>query len=91
MLEIYFAPSFERVLKKLDPHIKAEVKEVVSKVIDLYIAHKKTGGLGVKRLQGTIWEARAGIKIRVLYSLTGSRLTFVLAGSHDDVKNFLKG
>lgn len=91
MLEIYFAPSFERILKKLDPHIKSWVKDVVSKVIDFYAADRKSEGLGVKRLRGNICEARAGLKIRVLYDLSGSRLTFILAGSHDDVKRFLKG
>lgn len=91
MLEIYFAPSFERILKKLDPHIKSWVKDATAKVIDFYTADKKSEGLGVKRLRGNIWEARAGLKIRVLYDLAGSRLTFILAGSHDDVKRFLKG
>ncbi|MBI3292568.1 MAG: hypothetical protein HYZ73_07150 [Elusimicrobia bacterium] len=89
-MEIFFSPAFHRVVKKLDPHLKEGVKDAVAKVIDFYLAGQKTGGLGIKHLRGTLWEARAGIQVRVLYDLFEDRLTFLLAGSHDDVKNFLK-
>ncbi len=90
-MDISYSPSLLRVFKKLDPHIKDEVKETIGKIIDAYTLGAKTPGLGLKHLRGPIWEARAGIKIRVLYSLSGEKLRFVLAGSHDDVKNYLKG
>lgn len=77
-------------MKKLDPPVKEAVKATVTKVIDLYTEDRRTEGLGIKRLRGPLWEARAGIKVRVIYELTGSRLNFVLAGSHDDVVRFLR-
>jgi mRNA-degrading endonuclease RelE of RelBE toxin-antitoxin system len=49
-MEVHFASSFERILKKLDAPIKEEVKGTVSKVIDFYLSSYKTHGLGVKRL-----------------------------------------
>ena len=49
-----------------------------------------TKGLGVKCLRGSLWEARAGLQIRVIYELSAGQLTFILAGSHDGIRNFLK-
>lgn len=88
-MRISFAPAFLKALDKLDPHVKAGAKEATGKVIDFYELRRKAPGLGVKLLRGRIWEARAGLKIRVLYILKDDELRFVLAGSHDDVRKFL--
>lgn len=89
-MQVYFAPSFLRVFKKLDPNIKEKVKTTADKIIDYYEAGQKTPGLGIKHLRGALWEARAGIKIRLLYKLSGDELTFILTGFHNDVKNYLR-
>lgn len=89
-MEIYFAPSFQRIIKKMDSPVKESIKNSVKQIIDFYNSGQKTSGLGIKNLRGTLWEARSGIKVRVLYDLSENQLTFVLAGSHDNVKNFLK-
>ena len=89
-MQVSYAPAFLRLLGKLDPPVKASVKHAVGKVIDFYEGGRKGTGLGVKRLRGDLWEARAGLRIRVIYSLSGDQLHFILAGSHDDVRNFLR-
>ena len=67
------------------------MKDAVNEVIDFYNREGRgTKGLGIKHLRGALWEARAGIQIRVVYDLSADQITFILAGSHDDVKNFLK-
>ena len=89
-MKVYFAPAFLRAFKKLDPPVKRNVKSTISKIIDLYESGKKSAGLGVKQLRGIIWEARSGLKIRVVFTLKGDTLTFVLAANHDEVKKYLK-
>ncbi len=64
-------------------------KEAAGKVIDFYERRAKAQGLGVKRMRGDIWEARAGLRIRILYLLSEDELKFLLAGTHEDVKRFL--
>ncbi len=90
-MQVSYAPAFLRLLKKLDPHVKEAAKTATAKVIDFYESGQRTSGLGIKHLRADIWEARAGLRIRVLYRLSDDRLHFILAGTHDDVKNFLKG
>ncbi|MCM2303688.1 MAG: hypothetical protein NDJ72_03245 [Elusimicrobia bacterium] len=88
-MRVSFAPAYLKQLKKLDPQVKEDAKEATGKVMDFYEFGNKSPGLGVKRLRGDIWEARAGLKIRILYSLSGDELRFILAGTHDDVRKFL--
>ncbi|MBI2385867.1 MAG: hypothetical protein HYV14_07625 [Elusimicrobia bacterium] len=88
-MRVSFAPAYLKQLKKLDPQVKEDAKEATGKVMDFYEFGNKPPGLGVKRLRGDIWEARAGLKIRILYSLSGDELRFILAGTHDDVRKFL--
>jgi hypothetical protein len=47
-------------------------------------------GFGIKRLRGNFWEACKGLKTRSLFRWEGDLVEFVLAGSHDDAKKFLK-
>lgn len=90
MLEIYYAPSFLRILKKLPVDLRENVRETALEVIELYTSGKKTSGLGIKNLRGKLWEARTDIRTRIIYEIIQNRLTFILAGSHDDILNFLK-
>lgn len=86
-----FKPSFDRSIKSLAPSEKADVKEAASQLIDvLSQARQIHPGLGLKRLTRDFWEARKGIKARILFRWTGDLVEFVLAGNHDDVKRFLK-
>ena len=86
-----FKPSFDRSTKSLSLSEKSEVKEAASQLIDVLSKDRQIHqGLGLKRLRGDFWEARKGIKARILFRWTGDLVEFVLAGNHDDVKRFLK-
>lgn len=61
-MEGNFAPSFKRLFKKLNSTLQKNIRETAAKVIDVYVSEKKTPGLGIKHLRGSIWEARSGIQ-----------------------------
>jgi hypothetical protein len=85
-----FKPSFGRSLEHLHPREQTRAKEAADKLIDFYNAGEKTPGLGIDHLRGPFWEARAGLRIRLLYRWQKDLIEFVLAGNHDDVKRFLR-
>ena len=86
-----FKPSFDRSIKSLPSSEKADVKEAALQLIDVLSTDRQLyQGLGLKRLKRDFWEARKGIKARILFRWTGDLIEFVLAGNHDDVKRFLK-
>lgn len=48
-------------------------------------------GLGLRKLHRTgIWEARVGLNLRLVLALVDGSMTFVRAGTHDEVKRFLR-
>ncbi|OGC07243.1 hypothetical protein A2230_09250 [candidate division WOR-1 bacterium RIFOXYA2_FULL_36_21] len=81
---------FERLFKKLDFYKQEEVKRAVSELVAFFDSGIKTEGLGLKQLRKTIWEIRASIKDRILFSLVDGKTTLLIIGNHDDIRKFLK-
>jgi hypothetical protein len=87
---VEFAPGFVRFVKKLHSTDQVSLKETTRRVIDYYTGAGKTLGLGLRHLRGEIWEAREGLRRRVIYRLSRDKITFILAGNHDDIRSFLR-
>lgn len=86
-----FKPSFERSIRQLPDKEKQEIKEVAIQLVDILSRDQHISkGIGLKRLRGDFWEARKGIKARVIFRWQGDLAEFVLAGNHDDIRRFLK-
>lgn len=86
-----FKPSFERSIRQLPDKEKQEIKEVAIQLVDILSRDQHISkGIGLKRLRGDFWEARKGIKARVIFRWQGDLAEFVLAGNHDDMRRFLK-
>jgi mRNA-degrading endonuclease RelE of RelBE toxin-antitoxin system len=85
-----FKPSFDRSFKKLEPSAKKKVADALSSLIDFFESGQRPSGLGLKHLRGDFWEIRIGLKIRVLFIFEGSTIGFVIVGSHNDIRRFLR-
>jgi len=90
-MKVEFLKSFEKSLKKLHSKSKNNVIEACVKLIG-FIEESSAGnkGLGLKRLQINFWEIRVGIKLRVIFRWENDHIQFILVGSHDNIKKFLK-
>ena len=85
-----FKPSFDKTFRKLDPDRRERVLGAVSQLIDYFETRVKTRGLGLKHLREKIWEVRIDIKDRVIFAIEGDTIGFLIVGSHDEIKEFLK-
>ena len=85
-----FKPSFDKTFRKLDPDRRERVLGAVSHLIDYFETRVKTRGLGLKHLREKIWEVRIDIKDRVIFAIEGDTIGFLIVGSHDEIKEFLK-
>ena len=47
-------------------------------------------GLSIRKLAGHLYECRTGLGLRLMFEARKGTLTFDLAGSHDDVRAYLK-
>ena len=86
-----FKPSFDRSVKSLPPGVKEEIEALCIGLIDILSgARPISGGLGLRNLRKNYWEIRKGLKLRVLFRWQNDLVEFILAGTHNDIKNFLK-
>jgi len=47
-------------------------------------------GIGLKKLRKHLWEARAGLDDRIVFSREGDLVEFLIVGSHDEIARFLR-
>lgn len=86
-----FKSSFDRSIKSLSTANKKDIKETCSQLIDILSGEKNlTKGFGLKNLRDNFWEIRKGLKLRILFRWQSNYIEFLLAGTHDDIKRFLK-
>ena len=89
-MRYFTASAFDKSLQALSEDRKKKIK----KAIRLTVAFFETGdlphGLGLKPLGHEIWEIRAGLSERVLFRKNKDVIEFILVGSHDEIKRFLK-
>ncbi len=89
-MHYYTSPAFEKSFKELS----SDQKQRIKKAIQLAVAFFETGelphGLGLKPLRQQFWEIRAGLSDRVIFRKNKDVIEFILVGSHDDIKRFLK-
>ena len=69
-------------------------KTQVKKALRLAVAFFETGslphGLGFKPLGHDLWEIRAGLSERIVFHKNKDTIEFLLAGSHDEIRRFLR-
>jgi len=86
-----FKPSFDRSIKALSTEEKAEIKAACLAFLDLLELRARLPiGVGLKRLNEDYWEIRKGLRCRILFRWRKNVVEFILAGSHDSIKDFLK-
>jgi mRNA-degrading endonuclease YafQ of YafQ-DinJ toxin-antitoxin module len=89
-MEYEFKPSFDKTFKKLELNSKKKVMHAVSLLIDFFEIGNKAKGLGLKHLRDDFWEVRVNIKGRIIFALNEETVSFLIVGSHDEIKRFLK-
>lgn len=89
-MRFLFKPSFNKTFKKLEPNRRSFIIKALEQLKELFESGIKTEGLGLKHLTKDIWEIRASIRERILFSIEKDTAIFMLAGNHDEIVKFLK-
>ncbi len=86
-----FKSSFENSIKNLSAEEKEDVKLAAINAVDILSRNRGIyKSVGLKRLKGNYWEIRRGLKIRIIFRWSADLVEFILAGSHDELKRYLK-
>ena len=83
-------PAFERRLRKLDSVRKARVTQAIERLVAFFETGDLPAGLGLKPLRHNLWEVRAGLLDRVLFHRDGDLIEWLIVGTHEEIRRFLK-
>ena len=81
---------FERAYSYLKEWDKERVDKAIEQLVHYLDVSQSPFGLGVKHLEGDLYEFRVGLSIRIVYILQKNSILLSLIGTHDEVRKFLK-
>ena len=82
--------SFLRTTEQLSRHHATLLLKAVEKFQRALEAGQWPRGLGITHLRGDYFEFRVDLHIRIIYRRRFDLIEYVLYGTHDDVRRFLK-
>ena len=90
MKKIVILPSFERSIKRFTPAEKDRLVTALEKFNNFLVTGRIPSGLGFKKIGTGIFEFRIDMRLRAIVKDENDALYIVLAGSHEDIKMYLK-
>ena len=88
-MRYHASTRFDRSVKRLDSTRKTRVKAAIDRLVAGFETRQAPPGVGLKQLRPGLWELRAGLADRVVFSRTGDVVEFLIAGDHDEITRFL--
>jgi hypothetical protein len=80
---------YRRAFNKLTEQQKAGVQAAMDRLEAAFGHPHLHSGLGLRRF-GNFFEARAGLGLRLLFSVQGSDLVLATVGNHNQIRAFVK-
>jgi mRNA-degrading endonuclease YafQ of YafQ-DinJ toxin-antitoxin module len=88
--EIYFSERFRAVVREYPKPVRIEVGKAID-LLQLSLGHPhQYTGLSIRKLVRNYFEMRAGLGLRLIFKVESDLIVFAFAGTHDEVRRFLK-
>ena len=86
---------FEKAFKRLNAPERERVTEAVEQLQKFFETRQAPEGLGLTKLfsregLGAVFEARATLALRILFAVQQETVTFLMLGTHDEVRRFIR-
>lgn len=82
--------AFARLYRRLSQERRGAVDRAMTLLDAAFQSGRPVGGLGLKALRHGLWEIRCGLLDRVVFARTGDVAEFLVVGTHDEIRRFLK-
>ena len=89
--EIFLSPRFRTVVRDYSKPVRAEIGQVIDRLHAALGQPHQHAGLGLRKLVKNYFEIRVGLELRLVFRVEPEAVIFVFAGTHDEVRRFLKG
>lgn len=81
---------FRRAYERSSPLLHELVDKALRELGEYLQTRRAPVGLGLKKLGAGVYEARAGLELRIVFVEEGSKVVLALLGSHQEVRRFLR-
>ncbi|MGA2604708.1 MAG: hypothetical protein ABSG14_10810 [Verrucomicrobiia bacterium] len=88
--EIFLSERFRTVVREYPKPVRVEIGKSIDLLQESLGHPHRHAGLGIRKLISSYFEMRVGLDVRVIFRLDVDAITFVFAGTHDEVRRFLK-
>jgi mRNA-degrading endonuclease RelE of RelBE toxin-antitoxin system len=89
-LRVELTPELKKALRALPQPQRKRIGDVITAVRDGFGAPHHHSGLGIRRLRGSLFECRAGLKLRLTFDAEPGLLSFSDLGTHDEIRKIIK-
>ena len=90
-MHIILTDRFQRDLKSIPTDTLGTVLEMLLRLPSALIDLHRHAGLGVRKIhQSGIFEARVGLKLRIIIGVREGSMSIERLGTHDEVQRYLK-
>lgn len=82
--------AFKSLYRKLPSNRQEAADKALGSLGEALASGRPAGGLGLKALRRGVWEIRAGLLDRIVFCRTKDLIEFLVIGTHDEIRRFLK-
>ena len=90
MLERRYTRQFQKALDKLDLQERKRIEASIALVAKAWGDPHRHSGISIRNLRPGIYEARCGLRLRLLFLHDQDELVFFLFGDHDAVQAWIR-
>jgi mRNA-degrading endonuclease YafQ of YafQ-DinJ toxin-antitoxin module len=89
-LRVELTPELKAAIRRLPKAQRKQIGEVITAVRDGFGAPHLHTGLGIRRLRGSLFECRVGLRLRLVFDAEPGVLSFTDLGTHDEIRKLLR-
>jgi mRNA-degrading endonuclease YafQ of YafQ-DinJ toxin-antitoxin module len=88
--EIFLSERFRHVVREYPKPVRVEIEQAIDLLQAAFGHPHQHAGLGIRKLVKNYFEMRVGLGLRLVFKVEPEAITFTFAGTHDEVRRFLK-
>ena len=87
---LYLSDRFRQMVRAQPKPVRIEIGRAIDRLQSALGHPHQHAGLGIRKLVKNYFEMRVGLDVRLVFQVQSDSITFALAGSHDEVRRYLK-
>ena len=89
-MQIELLKTFREQVREMPKACRREIARTIDAAHSGFGKPHLHSGLGIQRLRQNYFECRVGLDIRLAFRVERSRMIFVAAGNHDEIRKLIK-